>query len=303
MLESFDNLTGNWYQVYRDLGYPEEDIGTNKKCPVCGGTDRASISRQIGTCFCRHCNKAHSSVTAISSATGKHFNEVFKELKQLNGTGNFAPKGAPKRDMTKVKRALEEAVIYKGTLAEKYLLSRGCNLPEANVFYHDKAWFVGSDNSPAIYRAMFSLIKNKHDETIGIHKTALNKRGKKVKIEGFNAKQITKASDIKGGFIPLIERRDSTKVVLGEGIESVMRYVKLKLLTNVNVFACISSAFLELVDLPDTITTIIIAGDADRSYAGQFSAFKLAKKLTSEGKHVIVDLPPIVGMDWNDVRN
>lgn len=91
--------------------------------------------------------------------------------------------------------------------------------------------------------------------------------------------------------------RPRRRVVLGEGIESVLSFMAM----NSEPFgiACLGCNFLATVKLPRWIRDVVIASDHDDP--GQAAAQTLAHRLLCSGVAVSVQRPKALGFDFNDV--
>jgi len=85
---------------------------------------------------------------------------------------------------------------------------------------------------------------------------------------------------------------------IAEGIETAVCAGKL---FGVPVWAAISANGLQTWEPPEGISKVFIFGDNDASFTGQASAYVLAKRLTTNGISVEVQIPPKAGKDWADV--
>ncbi len=107
----------------------------------------------------------------------------------------------------------------------------------------------------------------------------------------------------RGGAIRLGEPTGS---ILGvaEGIETALACWKA---TGIPTWSTLNRVLMEQFVPPAGVEQIVIFADKDRSGAGQLSAAKLAQRLLTSGRDVVViqPRPPIpddaAGIDWNDV--
>ena len=143
-------------------------------------------------------------------------------------------------------------------------------------------------------------------DLVGIHRTFLDSDGP-GKAPVPKPKRSNKCVDtISGGAIQLYERKLNQPLALTEGIESALAVYEM---TGLPVWSCINSTMLGKAQLPDSILSIIIGADKDRSGAGQASAEKLARRLVDDGREVKISLPPMLipegsgGVDWLDHLN
>jgi hypothetical protein len=85
---------------------------------------------------------------------------------------------------------------------------------------------------------------------------------------------------------------------IAEGIETAIGAM---LLHRVPVWAATSGDCLLNWEPPENAKHVLIFGDNDQSYAGQYKAFGLAYRLRRMGLTVEVRLPPSSGDDWADL--
>jgi len=89
-----------------------------------------------------------------------------------------------------------------------------------------------------------------------------------------------------------------TTLGVAEGIETALAA---SIRFGTPVWAATSAALLESWVPPTGVERVLIAGDADRSYTGQASAFTLARRLVRDGYEVEVQIPGEIGTDWADL--
>lgn len=277
-------FNGQWLDIFGSLGI-EKTI--NKPCPFCGGKDRASVL-DSGVLYCRQCG-SHDPVSFITQVKGLNFTAAAKLIESVADKG-FKPVEV-KLDSSVVNRQLQGIKPLKGTIAEKYLVSRNCPLPEKDVFFQPRGWAVVEKEIDREIPTIISLAKDKDGKLKGIHKTFLNMDGTKHEHD----KQISK---IKGlDFIECAVQLFSVKQTMGiaEGIETALSAYKL---FNIPTWAATNRVVLESFEVPDGIKFVTIFSDNDANFSGQLSAFKLAEKLYKQGLSVNVLISTL--NDFND---
>ncbi len=142
--------------------------------------------------------------------------------------------------------------------------------------------------------ALVARVSSHDDKFLGVHVTqlALDCRSKAP-----TKRPRIMFGPIRGGAVrlhPTIE----DKVVVGEGIETVLSYMKA---TGIPGLAALSTSGLINLELADGIKSIIIAADRDANGAGERAAHQLADRLIREGRKVSIELPPPGFGDFNDV--
>ena len=109
-----------------------------------------------------------------------------------------------------------------------------------------------------------------------------------------------------GGAIRLYPTEEGKPLAIAEGIETALA---VREMTGLPAWSAINSTMLETVRLPESIKSVIIFADLDRSETGKRAADKLAKRLVNEGRQVQISYPPISipenlkGVDWLDYLN
>jgi len=101
-----------------------------------------------------------------------------------------------------------------------------------------------------------------------------------------------------GGAVRLAEPANGI-VAVTEGVETGIAVSEA--IKNLPVWACLTTAGLRKVEIPDHVRQVIIFADNDASNSGQDAAEALASRLHRDGKEVFVLTPDAVGEDWLDV--
>lgn len=135
---------------------------------------------------------------------------------------------------------------------------------------------------------------------VGLTTLAINDGGEAVVQNG--RKLRLGLGDHSGHGVPLGSALDGEgrlchRVVVGEGIESVMSFMAMK--SEPFGVACLGTRGLENVRLPRWVRDVVIASDHDD--AGQAAAQKLAQRLLGSGIAASIRRPKTSGLDFNDV--
>jgi putative DNA primase/helicase len=95
---------------------------------------------------------------------------------------------------------------------------------------------------------------------------------------------------------------ENGKLLVSEGLETAISAGKMH---GCAAWAIVNADRMRAWSPPQGIKHLIIAGDNDASYTGQFSAYCLANRAVCQFKipKVEVCIPMIVDHDWNDVCN
>lgn len=177
----------------------------------------------------------------------------------------------------------------RGTLAEVYLLRRGCALPET-----DEVRFLPS-RSPNRYPAMLSRITDAATgKPISLHFTLLTHDGSgKAPIE--QPKILLSGHQKKNGVIRLINDEDITSSLgIAEGIETVLSVVRSGWRP---VWAVVDAGNMATFPVLDGIEALTIFADNDR--AGLNAVDSCASRWIAAGRSVRIVPPNGKGTDWN----
>lgn len=161
-------------------------------------------------------------------------------------------------------------------------------------FPHDKVYMPG----------MVSLVTDIHGKAVSIHRTYLTREGKKADVESVKKLMPVPADrKILGAAVRLGgEVRDV--LCLTEGIETALSVC---IGTGYPCWAAVSAHGLECVEIPESVKTVFIFADKDKTETGQKAAEVLRQKLSEKGVLAAVMLPSesipegAKGIDWNDV--
>ena len=148
---------------------------------------------------------------------------------------------------------------------------------------------------------MIGVVRNLAGETVAIHRTYLQ-------IDAEDPCKVTKAAVAKprmmlgkvaGGAVRLAPIDPCAALGLCEGIETGLAVMMS--CPGLPVWATLSASNLEQARLPPEAHRIIILADHDASDAGTRAAETAAQRLRSEGRQVVIAIPPKEGCDFNDV--
>jgi putative DNA primase/helicase len=181
-----------------------------------------------------------------------------------------------------------EARPALGTLAEKYLVSRGLHLqPPPTLRFH-----VGLKHpSDEVWPVMLALVTRGVDDTpLAIHRTFLARDGSgKAPIDP----QKMMLGACRGGAVRLAMAGDV--LMVGEGIETCLAAMQA---TGYPAWAALSTSGLRTLDLPGDLREVIVLADGD--HPGEAAARDCAWRWKREGRRVRIARPP-PGMDFNDM--
>ena len=201
------------------------------------------------------------------------------------------PKETDRDDVKRTEAALsiwQEARPSAGTLIELYLGSRGLHVPPTPTLrFHAALKHPTGDSWPA----MIALVTRGNDNTpLAIHRTFLSHSGTgKAPVDP----QKMMLGPCRGGVVHLAE--PGNLLMVGEGIETCLAAMQA---IGYPAWAALSTSGLRTLDLPKTVSDVIVLADGDDS--GEAAALDCAMRWKNEGRRVRIARPP-TGMDFNDL--
>ena len=296
-----EQVRGHWSSVLLRLAIhvPPSPM-QHGPCPACGGNDRFRFDDTDGrgTWFCNQCRpQAGDGFDLVMNVRSCDFAETL--LLVADALGHPIPKRA-RTCGTSHKHIWKASTPDTGRIAA-YLHSRGLPgevPPSLRLHPSLEYWAEGKVST---YPAIVAAVVNVHGDITGVQRTWLAEEG-----DGKAPVSVAKKSlgTITSATIRLVPQEPGKPLILSEGIETALACHEA---TGWPVWACVSTAGLEAVQLPAEATNIYIAVDLDRSVAGEKSAAVLARRLNSEGRtvHLVTPRGPIPqdrkGVDWLDV--
>jgi putative DNA primase/helicase len=175
-----------------------------------------------------------------------------------------------------------------GTLAERYLASRGLHLPPPpTIRFHPGL----KHPAGSIWPAMVALVTCGVDDTpLAIHRTFLARDGQgKARIEP----EKMMFGPCRGGAVRLAT--PGGVLMVGEGIETCLAAMQA---TGHPAWAALSTSGLRALDLPADVRDIIVLADGDEP--GAAAAGDCAWRWKRQGRRVRI-ARPAQGMDFNDM--
>jgi putative DNA primase/helicase len=198
-------------------------------------------------------------------------------------------------DTARTARALalwREARPPYGTIVEKYLANRGLALPpRQNLRFHPDC----PHPSGRRYPAMVALVEHCNRGPVGVHRTYLRYDG-----SGKAAIETAKASLglIAGGAVQLGNVRAGYWLPIAEGIETALSVGQS---CGLPAWAALSAGGIRNLVLPPEAEMVLICADNDPNGTGQRAANAAAERFLAEGRRVRIALPPVSGVDFNDL--
>lgn len=309
---------GRWTEILREYAADGADARLLKRrnmpCPLCGGDDRFQYTDKFGegNYHCRHCGPG-GGFKLLQALTGWDFNTALKKVEAFLGIHRETvvtrpSEPSPERMKRLAQRIWNEArPIVEGDEAHRYLCGRGLSLPNyprvlrchPALGYYEKDG-EGKSRLVAEYPALLACVQGQDGRAITLHRTYLQD-GRKAPVR--DARKLLSAG-INGGAVRLFEATD----LLGaaEGVETALAVY---LDTGKPLWAAINASNLEKLWIPNHVRYLSIYGDndANSSFAGQASAYALARRVVREKlpdgsrRRVQVFIPQRAGADWRDV--
>ncbi len=192
----------------------------------------------------------------------------------------------------RARQLLSESRDPRGSVVERYLQSRGLEIPErmagASILFHPACPWIGEDGELTRVPAMLApLVSLATGEVVGCHRTALTRDGKKL-----GRKVLGTAT----GAVVQLEPA-TTALAIGEGIETCLSARQLGF---VPVWAayCVN----EIARLPvlDGVRSLTLLGERDKKGANARAIERCGERWHAAGPSVTVAMPLAGFGDFND---
>lgn len=212
-----------------------------------------------------------------------------------------APPVDRRAEAARTARALEiwmEARRPEGTPVEAYLRSRGLELPEgaagAAVRFHQSCPFTGTARTPAMVCLVRDVLT---DAPKAIHRTALDRDGRKVEVDGKS--RLALGSSSKGAIKFTPESDVAGCLGIGEGVESALSLQLVPEFGRSPVWSLLSANGVERLPVLSGIGCLWIAVDHDD--AGLRAAKACGDRWNDAGVDVFEVRPHRPRTDLNDI--
>jgi putative DNA primase/helicase len=320
-----DLAIGRWPEIITALAPHFSLIVVRGKrhgpCPLCGGKDRARCHNDFsesGGIFCNVCKGGADGFAVLQWANSWTFSETLQAVTSYLDLGNgqipiakpftWEIKQPPSKTWDNERRRLE--AVWDGSKPDtgriaEYFSYRGLSIAVPETLRLHPALSYYHQGPPVKYPCMIAQII-RDGKMVGLHRTWLDPDSQDKAPCSQPRKTWKCVEAMTGGAIRLYDIEPGKPLAVFEGIESALA---VREITGWPVWSAINSTMLEKVQLPDSVRSIYIGGDYDKSGAGQRATERLGERLHLEGREVQIALPrgEIVdgqkSIDWLDVLN
>lgn len=184
-------------------------------------------------------------------------------------------------------------------IAQRYLVDRMGELLDElpALMYHPALRYYHDGKLQGEYPAIIGEVKDVTGRLVTLHRTYLTEDGRKAPVESPKKLMGVPQGSCTGAAIRLYPASD--EMIVAEGIETALAMTQMLRFPS---WAAISAHGMENILLPDTVRTVHIGADNDRSGRGQEAAEYLGRWLARKGIHAWIHTPDEPGKDWADVR-
>ena len=295
--ETIQAAQGRWQGILTQLAGVEQGTldGKHRPCPYCGGDDRFRFDDKdgSGSWICNQCGAGYG-IDLLMRLTGWDFKQAAQEVDKIVGTIQAAkskPKTDPRQRLRKIAQGAKK--LTGEDPASRYLKNRGV-VASPEIRWHQKLNYYEDGKRVGAYPAMLSLVRDAKGAPLTYHVTYLAGDGRKADVPS-PKKVLPHDGKLSGGGVRLFQPGGS--LVLAEGIETALAAASE---FQEPAWSTISASGMEAIVLPDTIRSVLIVGDNDKSFTGQRAAYDLASRLKGEGRAVDIYIPPTTGNDLLD---
>lgn len=211
----------------------------------------------------------------------------------------------------RIKKLYNESVPIVGTLAEKYLRTRGiksfsddylCEIGN-NLRFHPSLPYKEDDGSPwQRFPALLAIVRDSNGKPLTLHRTFLSPDGMGKAPISRPKMVLAPPRDMRGGFIMLDKPSQLPEgghfIGLAEGIENAL---SAREGSGAPMWVGISDRLLAMINLPSSVRACVLYSDIEPSGAGQKAVEEFKRK--NAAVDVINNVPKSNDskVDWNDV--
>jgi phage/plasmid primase-like uncharacterized protein len=322
-----EKARGRWGDIFNEfageeLAMAQASAPVHVGCPVHGGTDGFRLFkdyRDTGGGVCNSCGGFSDGIKLLTWVKGWDRRETVERVLNFLESGpsggskiKVAPKVTPPvvRDPEKARSAAARVwrgsrPIQEGTPAQLYLLKRGIfweNVSKA-LRYHPELNYFNSGTKKMLgkFPAIVAPISSPEGKIISLHRIYLDEQGNKADVPSVK-KMMPAWGELRGAAIRLFDLDDSGVLCVAEGIETALA---VHAITRAPTWSCVNATLMELLEVPDSVHTVVIWADKDPNGRGKLAADMLADRMEAKKKSVVIFLPQTEepSADWLDVLN
>ena len=300
MTEAHDMARGYWRDILPKFGVDPKCLkNKHGPCPICGGKDRFRFDDKAGggTYFCSQCGAGDGYNLALK-VSKKSFREVADTVRQIVGERPKRVVSEKPRDDTANRNAMRS--LWEAARPPRedgpvlpYLKNRlGFHFASNAIREHMSVWHPFEEKH---LPAMLCKLAGADDRAANVHMTFLTMDGRKSPVE--KTKLYMKGGLPDGCAVRLSPAAET--MAIAEGVETA---IAASILHDMPVWAATNADLLAKWVPPAIAKRVVVFGDNDESFTGQFRAYQLANRLKVQSKlDVDVRLPNKSGDDWADV--
>ena len=304
--ETLSAAQGQWRGILSTLGVnPDFLRDKHGPCPWCGGKDRFRFDDKegSGSWFCNQCGAGKGLDFVMRLRTCDRAT-AFREVCGILGSPTYQGKAkktrqerTPEEKRKIIRDLLKSAQPFApDTPAGRYLISRCGELPDIT---HDLRYHPALKHSkefPGSFPALLAILRYPDGNGASVMRVYLTQEGAKAAVDP--VRKLMPGFPLESSAVRLGASQE--RLGIAEGIETAICAGKK---FGLPVWAAISASGMRAWEPPADCRSVLICGDNDSSFTGQFAAYDLAKRLKAKGLAVEVQIPEIPDTDWCDVFN
>lgn len=170
--------------------------------------------------------------------------------------------------------------------------------------YAKRLEYVDADGRVSFHPGLVARVTSVTGKGITLHRTYLTENGDKADVATVKKLMPLPGDRHLNGAAIRLGPAAKDLLCVAEGIETALSVV---VMTGLPCWSCISAVGLRSVDIPDSVKTVFIFADKDKSETGAKAAESLRSRLQAQGRlAVIMTVPDAIpenakGIDWNDM--
>lgn len=259
-------------------------------CPQCDNTSLA-VQTTEGLWYCHYCGWG-------GSLRGRRNGKASCFRQRQNIPKRPDPAASAWKQAAILRTWNQARSITKDTPAGRYLQRRSLWPDDPAPFpptlrYTPRLAYRHDDSTYTHHPALVALVQRLDGKVTTLHRTYLTADGRKADVPTPKRTMPTPTT-MKEAAVRLGEAGETLAVT--EGIETGLA---VRHMLDVSVWAGLSAIGMQTVQLPDTVTLVLVCPDHDT--AGLRAGRHLAQRMLAEDRRVKLLIPPRAGQDWADV--